>query len=54
MTDKQKTIRILAVSSGGGHWIQLLRLRPAFAGKHVTFASVGRSAASEVAPGPTR
>ena len=24
--------RILAVASGGGHWVQLLRLRPAFAG----------------------
>lgn len=50
MADKQKMTRILAVSSGGGHWIQLLRLRPAFADKHVTFASVGRSAAEDVAP----
>jgi hypothetical protein len=24
--------RLLAVSSGGGHWVQLLRLRSAFAG----------------------
>ena len=30
--------RVLAISSGGGHWIQLLRLRPAFAGADVHFA----------------
>ena len=41
MTNKDKKTRILAVSSGGGHWIQMLRLRPAFAGTDVTFASVG-------------
>ncbi|NRB36768.1 MAG: oligosaccharide biosynthesis protein Alg14 [Rhodobacteraceae bacterium] len=32
--------RVLALSSGGGHWIQLLRLRPAFAGCDVVFATV--------------
>jgi UDP-N-acetylglucosamine:LPS N-acetylglucosamine transferase len=52
MADKSRKTRILAVSSGGGHWIQLLRLRPAFAEKHVTFVSVGRSAAVDVAPAP--
>jgi UDP-N-acetylglucosamine:LPS N-acetylglucosamine transferase len=31
---------VLAVSSGGGHWVQLLRLRPAFEGSDVTFATV--------------
>jgi hypothetical protein len=31
---------VLAVSSGGGHWVQLLRLRPAFAGCDVTYATV--------------
>ncbi len=35
-----KTIKILALSSGGGHWVQLLRLRPAFEGCKVTFATV--------------
>lgn len=50
MNDKKT--RILAVSSGGGHWIQLLRLRPAFAGKQVTFASVGKGSAPDVAPAP--
>ena len=32
--------KVLAISSGGGHWIQLLRLRPAFEGCDVTFATV--------------
>ena len=32
--------KLLAVSSGGGHWIQLLRLRPAFEGCAVTYATV--------------
>jgi UDP-N-acetylglucosamine:LPS N-acetylglucosamine transferase len=50
MADNQKRTRILAVSSGGGHWIQLLRLRPAFEDKEVVFASVGTSAAEDVAP----
>lgn len=31
---------ILAISSGGGHWTQLLRLRPAFEGFQVTYATV--------------
>jgi UDP-N-acetylglucosamine:LPS N-acetylglucosamine transferase len=32
--------RILGISSGGGHWVQLLRLRPAFEGCDVTYATV--------------
>lgn len=32
--------KILAVSSGGGHWIELLRLRPAFAGHSVEYVTV--------------
>lgn len=32
--------KVLAISSGGGHWVQLLRLRPAFEGCHVTYATV--------------
>ena len=32
--------RVLAVSSGGGHWIQMKRLAPAFAGSRVTYATV--------------
>jgi hypothetical protein len=32
--------RILAIASGGGHWIQLRRLYPAFEGLDVSFVSV--------------
>ena len=34
------TPRILAVASGGGHWVQLLRLRGAFEGYDVAFVSM--------------
>lgn len=40
---------ILAISSGGGHWVQLLRLRSAFAGRPVVFASVLSSYGQDVA-----
>ena len=32
--------KLLAISSGGGHWVQLLRLRPAFEGADLIFATV--------------
>lgn len=32
--------KLLAISSGGGHWVQLLRLRPAFEGCDVVYATV--------------
>lgn len=35
--------RILGISSGGGHWIELLRLRAAFAGHDFALATVGKS-----------
>ena len=44
--DQPKTI--LAVSSGGGHWVQLLRLRPAFAGHRITYVTVDRAYQSDV------
>lgn len=40
--------RVLAVASGGGHWTQLLRLRAAFEGCDVQFASVHAMYAAEV------
>lgn len=40
--------RLLAISSGGGHWIQLLRLRPAFAGCAVTYATVREGCRADV------
>ena len=36
------TPRILAVSSGGGHWIELMRLRPAFEGADTAYVTVER------------
>ena len=40
--------KILAIASSGGHWIQLLRLRPAFDGKEVVYASTNGSYFSDV------
>jgi UDP-N-acetylglucosamine:LPS N-acetylglucosamine transferase len=40
--------KILAVASGGGHWVQLLRLRPAFVGCRVTYVTVQPSYAEQV------
>ena len=45
-----ETLRILAVASGGGHWVQLLRLRPAFEGARVTFVTVDRGYAQDLDP----
>jgi UDP-N-acetylglucosamine:LPS N-acetylglucosamine transferase len=42
--------RILAVSSSGGHWVQLSRLRPAFEGHDVAYLTTERGYCSEVAP----
>lgn len=41
--------RVLLLSSGGGHWVQLLRLRPAFEGHDVAFATVRAAYRSDVA-----
>ncbi len=32
-------MKVMAVASGGGHWVQLLRLRPAFAGEEVIYVT---------------
>ena len=40
---RQKQTRVLAIASGGGHWMQLLRLRPAFEGCAVHYATVDAS-----------
>lgn len=44
--------KILAISSGGGHWIELMRLRPAFDGHEVVYATVSEAYRSYV-PGST-
>ncbi|WP_424315743.1 UDP-N-acetylglucosamine--LPS N-acetylglucosamine transferase [Haloferula sp.] len=43
-----KVPKILALSSGGGHWVQLLRLRPAFEGCNVVYATVSEGYRPEV------
>ncbi len=43
--------RVLAVASGGGHWIQMKRLAPALANCLVTYASVGIREPDNAAPG---
>ncbi len=44
-------IRVLALSSGGGHWVQLLRLRPAFADCQVVFATANTGYRQTLSPG---
>lgn len=39
---------VLAVSSSGGHWVQLRRLAPAFSGADVHFATTDASAGDQV------
>jgi UDP-N-acetylglucosamine:LPS N-acetylglucosamine transferase len=45
-----KARRVLAIASGGGHFVQLLRLRPAWDGHDVSYATVHEASASDVAP----
>jgi exopolysaccharide biosynthesis glucuronosyltransferase PssD len=40
--------RILAVSSSGGHWAQMRRLRPAFEGSDVAYVTTDRGHRAEV------
>ena len=42
------TKKVLAVASGGGHWVQLLRLRPAYSHHHVTYVSTNAAYAKDV------
>ena len=41
-------MRVLALASGGGHWVQLRRMAPAFEGLDVAFASVYQDYANDV------
>lgn len=40
--------KVLAVASGGGHWVQLRRVAPAFRGAEVVYVTVEPSYRSEV------
>jgi len=44
----ERTKTILAVASRGGHWVQLLRMRPAFEGCRVVYATSGRDQQTDV------
>jgi len=48
MSSHSNRRRVLAIASGGGHWVQLLRLRPAFEGSHVVYCSVHGAYAEQV------
>lgn len=43
------TVKVLAVSSGGGHWVQLRRVAPAFEGCDLVFVTVNPAYRGEVA-----
>lgn len=42
--------KVLAIASGGGHWVQLMRVLPAFDGCEVVFATVRDEYRKQVAP----
>ena len=48
--DGGKRPKVLAISSGGGHWVQLLRLRPAFEGCDVVYATVKEGYRADLDP----
>lgn len=48
----KRPIRVLAIASGGGHWVQLLRLRPAWEGCDVAYATVYADCAAQVPGAP--
>lgn len=44
----KKPKKILAISSSGGHWVQLLRVMPAFKGHNVVYVTVNQNYRDEV------
>jgi len=38
--NRRNAVKVLAASSGGGHWVELLRVMPAFAQAELHFATV--------------
>lgn len=45
----ERPVRVMAVASGGGHWVQLWRLRPAWEGCAVTYVTTTDAFRDEVA-----
>ena len=46
--ETQRPKRVLIVTSGGGHWVQMRRLRPAFEGFDVAYATIHSDYAIDV------
>jgi UDP-N-acetylglucosamine:LPS N-acetylglucosamine transferase len=42
--------KVMAVASGGGHWVELRRLLPAFEGMEVVYASVDATTDADLRP----
>lgn len=45
---KIKPRKIMAIASGGGHWVQMRRLKPVFEGAQVFYVSIDPSSAADV------
>lgn len=54
MSVKAPVPKVVAVASGGGHWVQLLRLRPAFDQADVTFVTTRADLRDDVPDCPFR
>ena len=48
---KRRTPRVLAVSSGGGHWVELMRITPAFGDADIAYVTVNKDYRSEAPKG---
>lgn len=51
-TKIDKSPKVLALSSGGGHWVQLMRLKPAFEDTEISYATVKEGYQSDVGEAP--
>jgi UDP-N-acetylglucosamine:LPS N-acetylglucosamine transferase len=49
---KNQRIKVLAAASGGGHWIELMRIIPAFAGHAISYVTVRRDYRADVGDAP--
>ena len=48
MSDPARRRRVLAVASGGGHWVQLRRIVPAFEGHDLRYVTINDSYRADV------
>lgn len=46
--NKNRRPRVMAISSGGGHWVELRRIRPAWVGCDVTYVTTHQGYRAEV------